>query len=57
MTIQVTEAPHNDCGIFGWLTFERRNWIALVLAAGFGGFSLGNGHTTQGAVQSISAQL
>lgn len=57
MTLQVTEAPHNSCGLLGWLTFERRNWMALILVAGAGGFSLGNGHTTQGAVQNISDQL
>lgn len=41
----------------GWLTFERRNWIALLFVAALGGFSAGNGHTTQGAVQNISSQL
>lgn len=40
-----------------WLTFERRNWIALIAVGAFVGYGFGNGHTTQGAVQNISDQL
>lgn len=41
----------------GWLTIERRNWIALVLVVGLGGFGFGNGRTTTSAVEHISYQL
>lgn len=44
-------------GVSSWLTLERRNWIALVVVGSLGGFGLGNGHTTQGAVQNVSQQL
>ncbi len=40
----------------GWFTFERRNWIMLALLMGCGGFALGNGHTTQGAVSHVAEQ-
>jgi hypothetical protein len=41
----------------GWFTFERRNWVALVICAALAGFGLGNGHTTQGAIATVSDQL
>lgn len=39
-----------------WFTFERRNWIALVFVGALVGFWIGNGHTTQIAVQGLQAQ-
>lgn len=44
-------------GMFGWLTFERKNWLATVAFALAAGFGLGNGHTTQGAISHVSDQL
>lgn len=41
----------------GWLNFERRNWIALVVVALLAGFAVGNGRTTTSAVAHISYQL
>jgi hypothetical protein len=41
----------------GWMTRERRNWLALVVLSLAVGFAFGNGHTTQNAVQDISQQL
>ena len=55
--MQIMEKPHNACGLFGWFTYERRNWIGAVLIAAAGGFGVGNGHTTQGAITHISQQL
>ncbi len=40
----------------GWFTFERRNWIMLAFLMGCGGFALGNGHTTQGAISHVADQ-
>lgn len=40
-----------------WVTHERRNWIGAAILCGLFGFSLGNGHTTQGAIQHVSEQL
>lgn len=40
-----------------WLSFERRNWVALVVVAGMGGYALGNGHTTSSAIDHVSMQL
>ncbi len=37
-----------------WLTGERLEWLALTLAAGLIGFSVGNGHTTQNAIQHVA---
>lgn len=47
----------NESRPLSWLTYERRNWLAIVLLALMGGYAGGNGHTTQGAVQNISQQL
>jgi hypothetical protein len=40
-----------------WLTSERKEWIAAVFFALLAGFCIGNGHTTQGAVEHISQEL
>jgi hypothetical protein len=40
-----------------WLTSERKEWIAAVFVAALIGFWIGNGHTTQGAVEHISQEL
>src|SRR5580698_3796140 len=37
-----------------WFTMERKNWIAVAIFAACLGYGAGNGHTTQGAVQSIA---
>lgn len=50
-SLEMNRAPNS------WLTFERRNWIALVIVGTMAGFSVGNGHTTQGAISNISNQL
>jgi hypothetical protein len=39
------------------MTYERRNWIALAMVAAIGGYGLGNGHTTQTAVENVGQQL
>ena len=57
MTMMLVERAHNDSGLFGWFTFERKNWIALVLLAGVGGFILGNGHTTVSFAEQAQAQI
>lgn len=58
MTVQSDRGSHNMLDRFKNLfTHERRNWVAIVLAAGLCGFGIGNGHTTQGAVAHISDQL
>lgn len=51
------QTSRNTDGLFGWFTFERMSWMAAVLCAALGGFSIGNGHTTQSAVQNVSEQL
>lgn len=38
------------------LNLERRTWLALVLASGLVGFGFGNGHTTQNAIEDITAK-
>lgn len=40
-----------------WFKYERRNWIAAIALAFMAGYGLGNGHTTQGAIQNVSQQL
>lgn len=40
-----------------WMTHERRNWIAGIIVAALGAYSVGNGHTTTGAIQHVSWQL
>lgn len=49
--MMLVERAHNPDGLFGWFNFERRNWLAIVLLAGIGGFSWGNGHTTTSVVE------
>lgn len=39
-----------------WFTYERRKWIALVMAAVLSGFAWGNGHTTQNAIEHATEQ-
>lgn len=51
------QANHEDTGLFGWLTYQRRTVGAAIVAAFALGFSIGNGHTTQGAVQDVSQKL
>jgi hypothetical protein len=59
----VTMAQSNSAPALGggpfkdWFTHERRYWLGLVAAAALVGFGIGNGHTTQGAVENISTQL
>lgn len=55
--INLVQANLNASGPFGWFSFERRNWIASVGLAFVFGFGLGNGHTTQTAIQEVSQQL
>jgi len=40
--------------IFQWFTPERRVWILAVTMSGLLGFAMGNGHTTQNAIQNVS---
>jgi hypothetical protein len=56
MTMQIMERAHSSDGLFGWFTYERRNWAAAVVGAVALGFSWGNGHTTQNAVADISVR-
>lgn len=51
---QATMTNINHEPNMGWFTRERRNWLAAILASGLGGFAVGNGHTTQNAITSIS---
>ena len=41
----------------GWLTEERKLWIAGALLCVVAGFGLGNGHTTQNAVHALAQSL
>jgi hypothetical protein len=40
-----------------WFTVERIRWAGGIVAAFLVGFSFGNGHTTQDAIQHVSMQL
>lgn len=40
-----------------WLTYERRNWVGLVIVAALSGYGAGNGHTTSSAIDHVSMQL
>lgn len=55
--MQLIQASHSQTGLLGLLTFERRNWLALVIMGFVSGYGVGNGHTTTGAVEHISDQL
>lgn len=55
--MEMTQESHKLSSLLGWLTFERRNWLAITLASFALGFSIGNGHTTQGAIQDVSQKL
>ena len=44
-------------GAFSWLTYERRNWLSLVVVAGMAGYAAANGHTTQNRIAAVSEQL
>jgi hypothetical protein len=46
-----------DTNQTGWVTTERRNWLALAAVCALLGYSAGNGHTTQKSVASISDRL
>lgn len=50
------QSSHSSEGPMGWLTFERRNWLCACVGALALGFAIGNGHTTQNAVQDIAAR-
>lgn len=52
--MQLMEKSHSPLGVFGWFTYERRNWLAISVAALAFGYAGGNGHTTQNAVADIS---
>ncbi len=46
--------------VSNWAQFTKREWFRgglIALVAGVGGFALGNGHTTQGAISHVSEQL
>lgn len=55
--MQVMERSHSATGFFGWFTYERRNWCAVIVLAACAGYAGGNGHTTQGAIVHVSQQL
>lgn len=58
MLIQTMQKSHDGgAPALSWLTFERRNWLALAFVVGAAGYGVGNGHTTQGAIQDVSQQL
>lgn len=57
MSMEIMQQSHNGTGLFGWLNFERRNWLAIAICTALAGFSVGNGHTTQGSIVNISQQL
>lgn len=40
-----------------WLTNERKNWLGAVIVALCAGYGVGNGHTTQGAIEHVSEQV
>ena len=52
--MQLMERAHSSDGPLGWFSYERRNWLAAVAIAACAGFSWGNGHTTQNAIEDIS---
>lgn len=56
MTMQLMERSHSPDGMFGWFTYERRNWAASVAVAFSVGYALANGHTTQNAISDIAVR-
>lgn len=56
VSVQLPQPQSRRSQMLEWLNYERRNWIALTLVAAMGGFFVGNGHTTQNAVQAIASK-
>ncbi len=58
MLVQTVPRSHDQgIPVLSWLTFERRSWLALAVVTGLAGFGIGNGHTTQDAIQDVSQKL
>ena len=55
--MQIVQKSHSLIGGLSWLTPVRKAFSAGLLIGSLGGYSAGNGHTTQGAVEHVSAQL
>lgn len=50
------QSPELKLPSFGWLTPSRKSAAVGFLLGAIAGYAGGNGHTTQGAIEHISAQ-
>lgn len=55
--MMIMRQTHVPVGVSMWFTPVRRAFLAGLFLGGLGGFGLGNGHTTQGAIEHISQQI
>lgn len=53
----VQSSPDIGFPSFGWFTPQRRGLAIAFFLGACAGFGVGNGHTTQGAIEHVSAQL